>query len=139
MIVNLTLTGMPFFLLLGVLFLISCLGFIINFADTMTNILKIRIFMTVITAIYMTILFCWTGQQLIDVSNNLFFSLIGAPWYYWNLKNIKILLILIINCTKNDNIVLAGICVDYKLLVVILRISVSYALVLFKLRKSSLV
>ncbi|XP_044260132.1 uncharacterized protein LOC123008309 isoform X2 [Tribolium madens] len=139
MIVNLVLTGMPFFLLLGILLLISFFAYIINFEDTMTNILKIRIFMSSVSGVFIAVLLCWSGQQLIDVTSNIFYVLGGAPWYYWSLKNIKILLIFMTNCTKNESIVLTGICMDYQLLVAVLRISVSYALVLHDLRKSSLV
>ncbi|XP_044271106.1 uncharacterized protein LOC123015443 [Tribolium madens] len=139
MILNLTLIAMPFFLLLGVFLLISCFAFIINFTDTMSNILKIRILMLVACTLCISILLCWIGQQLIDVTNDIFLTLVGAPWYFWNINNIKILLMFIMNCIKNENIVLAGICVDYKLIVTVLRISASYALVLIKLRKSSLV
>ncbi|EFA12686.1 odorant receptor 247 [Tribolium castaneum] len=131
-IINFTMTGMPFFLVLGVSLLICSLAFIINFAHTMSNILKIRILIFVATNVCLTILLCWIGQQLIDATSNIFSSLVGAPWYFWNLKNTKTLLMFLINCTKNDSIVLAGICLDYRLFVSISRITVSYALVLQK-------
>nr|XP_015834084.1 PREDICTED: uncharacterized protein LOC107397674 [Tribolium castaneum] len=139
MALNLAFIGMPFFLVFGVLLLISCFTFIINFADTTTNTVKVQAFMFVVTALCNTVLFCWNGQQLIDVTNSIFLTLGGAPWYHWNVENIKILLMFITNCTKNDSIVLAGICLDYKMFVSVFRISVSYALVLFNLRKRSLV
>ncbi|EFA01408.1 odorant receptor 223 [Tribolium castaneum] len=137
MMVDIVLMYMPFFLVLGVFLLITCFAFIINFADTTTNTVKVQAFMFVVTALCNTVLFCWNGQQLIDVTNSIFLTLGGAPWYHWNVENIKILLMFITNCTKNDSIVLAGICLDYKMFV--FRISVSYALVLFNLRKRSLV
>ncbi|EFA01409.1 odorant receptor 225 [Tribolium castaneum] len=139
MVVDLAVIGMPFFLVLGVLLLISCFTFIINFADTMSNILKIRIFMFVSSSVCNSILLCWIGQQLIDVTSDIFFTLGGAPWYNWNLDNIKLLLIFIMNCTKNESIVLAGIRADFQLFVSLLRVSASYALVLLKLRKCSFV
>ncbi|EFA01405.1 odorant receptor 220 [Tribolium castaneum] len=125
MLVEVVLKCMPFYLVLGVLLLITCFAFIINFADTTTSTIKIQIFMFVASTLCITVLFCWNGQQLKDVTSNIFFTLGGAPWYFWNLENIKILLMFITNCTKNDSIVL--------------RTSVSYALVLFNLRKRSLV
>ncbi|EFA12942.1 odorant receptor 242 [Tribolium castaneum] len=137
--VNITVTAMPLFLLLGILLLISSFAFIINFAGTMTNILKIRVFLFFASTISITILFCWTGQQLINVTSNIYFTLGGAPWYYWSLENIKILLMFLINCTKNESIVLAGIRLDYQMFVTMCRISFSNALVLFNLRKRSLV
>ncbi|XP_044255564.1 uncharacterized protein LOC123005721 [Tribolium madens] len=139
MCVNLTVTGMPFFLLLGLLLFISCFAFIINFVDTMTNILKIRIFMIAVSSVCSAILFCWNGQQLINVTGNIFYTLSGSPWYYWNLKNIKTFLIFMTNFTKNESIICTGICLNYNLFVSLVRISVSYALVLYNLGKSSLV
>ncbi|XP_044255200.1 uncharacterized protein LOC123005480 [Tribolium madens] len=129
---------MPFFLLLGLLLFISCFAYIINFVDSMTIIFKIRVFLVALSAVCIAILFCWNGQQLIDTSD-LYISLAGAPWYYWNLENIKILLIFMTNCTKHESVIFTGICVDYNLFVSMVRISVSYALVLYNLRKSSLV
>nr|XP_015840268.1 PREDICTED: uncharacterized protein LOC107399102 [Tribolium castaneum] len=137
MVVNVTMTTMPFFLVFGVLLLISSFAFIINFADTMTNILKIRMFMFALSIMCVAVVLCWIGQQVIDVTSKIFFALVGAPWYFWNAANIKILLMFITNCTQNDSIVLAGICLDYNLFVTMVRISVSYALVLFNLRKNS--
>ncbi|EFA01415.1 uncharacterized protein LOC107397624 [Tribolium castaneum] len=137
-IVSLSVNGMPLFLLLGFLLYISCFTFVINLADTMTNILKIRIFLLGASCVCVTVLLCWNGQQIIDVTNSIFSTLTGAPWYFWDLDNVKILLIFITNCTKNDSITMAGICLDYKLFASLLRISFSYALVLFNLRKSSL-
>nr|XP_015834088.1 PREDICTED: uncharacterized protein LOC107397677 [Tribolium castaneum] len=115
MVVNITDTAMPFFLLLGSLILISAFAFIINFVDTMTTILKIRIFISAIVMVSITMLLSWIGQQLINVTSDIFFTLGGAPWYYWNLKNVKILLIFLTNCTKNESIILAGICLDYQM------------------------
>ncbi|XP_064211874.1 uncharacterized protein LOC107399069 [Tribolium castaneum] len=138
MIVKITVNGMPIFLLLGCLLYISCFTFVINLADSMTNILKIRIFLLGASSVCVTVLLCWNGQQIIDVTNSIFSALTGAPWYFWDLDNVKILLIFITNCTKNDSITMAGICLDYKLFASLLRISFSYALVLFNLRKSSL-
>ncbi|EFA01410.1 odorant receptor 226 [Tribolium castaneum] len=139
MVVNLGVLAMPFFLVFGVLLLISCFTFITNFADTMSNILKIRIFMFVSSTVAIALLLCWIGQQLIDVTSDIFFTLGGAPWYNWNLDNIKLLLMFITNCTKNESMVLAGIRADYDLFVSLLRISASYALVLLKLRKCTFV
>ncbi|EFA01347.1 odorant receptor 259 [Tribolium castaneum] len=137
MIVNLTVNGMPIFLLLGSLLYISCFTFTINLVNSLTNILKTRIILMGASCVGVTVLLCWNGQQIIDVTSSIFTTLVGAPWYFWNLDNIKILLMFITNCTKNDKIVLAGICLDYKLFASILRISFSYALVLFNLRKAS--
>nr|XP_015834087.1 PREDICTED: uncharacterized protein LOC107397676 [Tribolium castaneum] len=120
MTLNVTLKAMPFFLILGILLLISMFAFLINFADTITtmsNILKMRIIMTVTVTMCIAALLCWLGQQLIDTTSDIFASLVGAPWYFWNLGNIRILLMFLTNCTKNESVVLAGICVDYKLLV----------------------
>ncbi|XP_044256977.1 uncharacterized protein LOC123006510 [Tribolium madens] len=139
LMMNVVLTVMPFFLLLGVFLFISCFAFIINFSDTMTNILKIRISMYAVTVVCTTIMLCWNGQQLIDVTSKIFYVLSGAPWYYWNLKNIKTFLIFMTNCTKNEGITLAGFCIDYNLFVSMVRVSVSYALVLYNFRKSSLI
>ncbi|EFA01400.1 odorant receptor 214 [Tribolium castaneum] len=138
MTVDLTIKVMPFYLTIGVLILISFFSFIINFADSMSNILKIRIFMFSASIVSITVLLSWIGQQLVDVTSGIFWSLVGAPWYFWNLENVKTLLIFLMNCTKNESIVLAGICIDYSLGISILRLSVSYALGLFNLRKSSL-
>ncbi|XP_044255478.1 uncharacterized protein LOC123005684 [Tribolium madens] len=138
-IMNVALKAMPFFLLFGVLLLISCFALIINFADTMSNIIKIRHLMFAINTFILSFLLCWIGQQLVDVTSNVFFTLAGAPWYYWNLKNIKILLTFMTNCTKNESINLAGICLDYNMFVSVLRISISYALVLYNLHKSSVI
>ncbi|EFA01401.1 odorant receptor 216 [Tribolium castaneum] len=136
MIVDLTIKVMPFYLTIGVLILISFFSFIINFADSMSNILKIRIFMFSASIVCITVLLSWIGQQLVDVTSGIFWPLVGAPWYFWNLENVKTLLIFLMNCTKNESIVLAGICIDYSLGISVLRLSVSYALGLYNLRKS---
>ncbi|XP_044257015.1 uncharacterized protein LOC123006532 [Tribolium madens] len=139
MIVNITLIGLPLFVLLGILLLISSMAFIINFADTMTNITKIRIYSYIASNLCISILLCWIGQQLINVTSNIFFTLAEAPWYFWNRDNRIIFLIFMTNCIKNESIVLAGICVDYQLIVSVLRISASYVLVFYNLRKNGLV
>ncbi|XP_064212369.1 uncharacterized protein LOC107398244 [Tribolium castaneum] len=138
MMVDVALTCLPFLVLLGLSTLISCLAFIMNFWDTMDNILKLRIFMWAAWIVLITIMFCRSGQQLIDATSDIFFTLGGAPWYYWNLDNIKILLTFMANSTKNDSISLAGICLDYPLFVSVANTTVSYALVLYNLRESSL-
>nr|XP_015834109.1 PREDICTED: uncharacterized protein LOC107397685 [Tribolium castaneum]XP_015834110.1 PREDICTED: uncharacterized protein LOC107397685 [Tribolium castaneum] len=86
MIQNVTLMVMPFFLVLGVLILISSFSFIINFADTMTTIAKIRMVISAISMVGITILLSWIGQQVIDVTSDIFVTLGGASWYYWNQK-----------------------------------------------------
>ncbi|EFA11626.1 odorant receptor 264 [Tribolium castaneum] len=135
MINDMSLICMPFCLVLGVLILISCLAFVINFGDTLTIFVKLRILIFVVSCLCVLSVFCWSGQQLTDVSSYIFLTLARAPWYYWRLENIKILLTFSTNCTKNDSIVLAGIRLEYMLFVSMLRISCSYALVLFNLRK----
>ncbi|XP_044256964.1 uncharacterized protein LOC123006500 [Tribolium madens] len=139
MIVNIVLKGLPLFVLFGILLLISSMAFIINFADTMTNIIKIRIYSYLASNLCISILLCWIGQQLINVSSNIFFTLAEAPWYFWNRDNRIIFLIFMTNCIKNESIVLAGICVDYQLIVSVLRTSASYVLVFYNLRKNGLV
>ncbi|EEZ97783.1 odorant receptor 202 [Tribolium castaneum] len=138
-IVNITLTGMPIFLLFGIGLFVSCFVFIINFGDTMTMILKLKtpLLLYVATMLSMTLLMCWNGQQVIDVTSRIFYTLVRAPFYFWNLYNMKVLLMFITNCTRNENIVLAGICLDYTLSVSILRISVFYTLGLLELRNHS--
>ncbi|XP_015834108.1 uncharacterized protein LOC107397684 isoform X2 [Tribolium castaneum] len=128
---NLVLIGMPFFLVLGVLLLINSFGFITNFGDTMSNILKIRILIFVACGVSITIVMCWIGQQLIDVTSEIFVTLGGAPWYFWNRDNNNILLMFLTNCTKNESFILAGIC--------IVRLTVSYTLVLYNLRESGFI
>nr|XP_015834057.1 PREDICTED: uncharacterized protein LOC107397667 [Tribolium castaneum] len=125
MIVNITMAAMPSFLVLGVLLLISSFAFILNFADTMTNILKIRVLMFVACIVCITTLLCWTGQQVIETTSDLFDSLVGAPWYLWNRENIQIFLMFLVNCTKNESLVLAGICLDYRLFVSVRILAVS--------------
>nr|XP_015834086.1 PREDICTED: uncharacterized protein LOC107397675 [Tribolium castaneum] len=137
--VDLVMMAMPFFLVLGVLLLISVFTFIINFAVTMSIISKIRILLFAATGVCITMTFCWSGQQLINVTDEIFWVLARAPFYFWNRENSVILLTLLTNCTNNDSVVLAGICLDYKLFLSVVKLAVSYSLVLFKLRKSSLV
>nr|XP_015839968.1 PREDICTED: uncharacterized protein LOC107398921 [Tribolium castaneum] len=132
------LIGIPFFLVFGVLLLISSFAFITNFADTMTTIAKIRIVISAISMVGITILLSWIGQQLIDVTSDIYFTLGGAPWYYWNQKNAKILLMFLTNCTKNESVTLASISLYFTLFVSVVQTSVSYALVLHNLRESSL-
>nr|XP_015839969.1 PREDICTED: uncharacterized protein LOC103312567 [Tribolium castaneum] len=139
MTLDLVLIGMPFFLVLGVLLLISSFAFIINFADTMSTILKIRILFFAASSVCLTMTFCWIGQQLINATSEIFWSLGGAPFYFWNRENSKILLMFLMNCTNNDSVVLAGICLNYRLFLSVVRLTVSYALVLFNLHKSGLV
>ncbi|XP_044265599.1 uncharacterized protein LOC123011939 [Tribolium madens] len=138
MVMSLMLTAMPLFLLFGVFLLISFFAYILNFADTITYILTIRLVIFAINTFCIMSLLCWNGQQLIDVTSNIFFTLAAAPWYYWNLENIKILLMFITNCTKNESIICVGICLDCTMFVSMIRIAVSYALVLTNLRKNSL-
>ncbi|EFA01399.1 odorant receptor 213 [Tribolium castaneum] len=139
MVENQTLKVMPFYLVFGVLILICYFSFIINFADTVTTIGKIRMFMTAICMMGVAILLSWIGQQLIDVTSDIYFTLGGAPWYYWSQKNAKLLLMFLTNCTKNESVTLAGISLDFTLFVSIVHTTLSYALVLYNLRESSLV
>ncbi|EFA01255.1 odorant receptor 212 [Tribolium castaneum] len=137
MMLEISVICLPFLAVVGLANLISCLTFIMNFWDTMDNILKLRIFMWAGWIVLITVLFCRSGQQLIDVTSNIFFTLGGAPWYYWNLENIKILLTFMTNCTNNDSIALAGFCLNYPQFVSIANTTISYALVLYNIRKSS--
>nr|XP_015834059.1 PREDICTED: uncharacterized protein LOC107397669 [Tribolium castaneum] len=133
--VDLVLIGMPFFLVFGVLLLTSLLAFITNFEDITSNILKIRILLAAGCSLCITIVFCWIGQQLINVTSDIFFSLGGASWYFWNRDNMKTLLMFLINCTENESVVFAGICLNYELFLSVVRLTVSYTLVLYNLQK----
>ncbi|EFA01398.1 odorant receptor 211 [Tribolium castaneum] len=139
MSLDFVLIGIPFFLVFGVLLLISSFAFITNFADTMSNILKIRMLIFATSSVCITMVLCWTGQQLINLTSEIFLSLGGAPWYFWNRDNRKILLMFLTNCTKNESVVLAGICINYAFFLSLVRLTVTYTLVLYKLHRSGIV
>ncbi|EFA01403.1 odorant receptor 218 [Tribolium castaneum] len=129
MTLKFVLIGMSFFLVLGVLLLVSSFAFITNFADTMSNILKMRMLIFATSTVCITMVLCWTGQQLINVSSEIFLSLGGAPWYFWNRDNSKILLMFLTNCM---------ICLNYELFLALVQLTVSYTLVLYNLHKSGI-
>ncbi|EFA02947.1 odorant receptor 160 [Tribolium castaneum] len=125
---------MPVFVLLGALSTVAVSFFVLNTLQNTTMILKIRLAILTVCNFVIVSTFAELGQIFSDQNNSLFEHLIDCPWYLWNVKNRKILLMFMANCMKPKTFSWGGITLDYSFAISILKTSFSYALILFKLR-----
>ncbi|CAH1379849.1 unnamed protein product, partial [Tenebrio molitor] len=125
----------PFILGIGVLLTISLFFFILDNFFSMSNMLKIRIFTLLICNIFMITVFCKAGQDIFEETERIFDALGTCPWYIWNIRNRRTLLIFMANSIEPFSFYFVGITIDYRLAVNVIRTAVSYALVLRSLNE----
>ncbi|EFA02950.1 odorant receptor 195 [Tribolium castaneum] len=125
--------AMPVFLFIGALGSIAVLYFVLYIFLSSSNILKIRLVVITICNGLIVYTFSAAGQALADETGRVFDTLMTCPWNTWNIKNRKVLLIVMSNTIQPLTFTLAGITLDYKFGLTMLRISCSYALILYNL------
>ncbi|RZB39627.1 hypothetical protein BDFB_006927, partial [Asbolus verrucosus] len=81
-----------------------------------SNILKIRLICAIVIVEFMGYMYCAAGQLLIDETGCIHTMLMGSPWYIWNIKNRKALLIFMNNCLEPIKFSFAGITLDHQLI-----------------------
>ncbi|KAJ3615771.1 hypothetical protein Zmor_012310 [Zophobas morio] len=128
---------MPIFLFLGGLSSISLMVFILLHLESLNAISTVRLFLVVCVNIMTVWTFCEAGQRIIDESGATFDSLVKCPWYSWNTKNRRLLVMFMVNSRVPVSFYLAGITLDYTLTVNIYRISFTNALVFYNLNQNS--
>ncbi|XP_063900373.1 uncharacterized protein LOC135119927 isoform X1 [Zophobas morio] len=129
---------MPIFLFLACLGCVALMVLILVHLQSLHAISLVRLFFIVCANLLITWTVCEAGQRIIDETGATFDSLVKCPWYSWNTKNRRLLVIFMLNSRKPVSFYLAGITVDYTLTVKIYRISFSNALVFYNLNQSSL-
>ncbi|RZC32230.1 uncharacterized protein BDFB_012794, partial [Asbolus verrucosus] len=97
--------------------MIGILSFILYYIEDASNILKIRLACMTTCILLIMYMFCKSGQALFDETSCIFDTLVNCPWYIWNAKNRKILLIFLINSLEPLKFSFAGITLDYRLAV----------------------
>ncbi|EFA09300.1 odorant receptor 230 [Tribolium castaneum] len=125
---------MPVFLLLGALTAISVLFFLFYSLENPSDYLMIRLACFLGGNILVVFTFCESGQALSNDTGRIFDILLTCPWYKWDKKNKNILLMFLVNSLKPMSITIAGITLDYKLAVTLIRTCCSYALVLYQMK-----
>ncbi|CAH1379344.1 unnamed protein product [Tenebrio molitor] len=101
----------------------------------MSAMLKIRIFSLLFCTMFLMAVFCKAGQDIVEETDRIFDALGTCSWYIWNIKNRKTLLIFMANSLQPFSFYFAGITVDYKLAVNVIKTCVSYGLVLCSLNE----
>ncbi|EFA02946.1 odorant receptor 159 [Tribolium castaneum] len=131
---DLLVTIMPFFFLFGALNSIATSFFVLYTLQNTTMILKIRLGTLTLCNFIIVSTFAEVGQIFSGQNNSLFEQLMDCSWYLWNIKNRKTLLMFMLNCMKPKTFSWGGITLNYSFVLFILKTSLSYASVLFKLR-----
>ncbi|XP_049824068.1 uncharacterized protein LOC126265719 [Aethina tumida] len=68
------------------------------------------------------LVFCFTGQILIDVTSEVFDAVQNCPWYLWNVKTRKTLLIFMDNVKKPETFQMSEeISLDYTLILKLVK------------------
>ncbi|RZC22680.1 hypothetical protein BDFB_011489, partial [Asbolus verrucosus] len=109
--------AMPWFLLFATLIFITSIVFVLNYIETMSNVLKLRFCTAGCNFALVLIIFCEAGQSLVDETGRVFEVLGSSSWYIWNVKNRRILLNFMTNCVNPIKFSFAGISLDYRLAV----------------------
>ncbi|CAH1379782.1 unnamed protein product [Tenebrio molitor] len=136
MLLRIVRRGMAIFAVLGALCTISIIFLFLNVSikGDMSLILKVRLGLMFTLNVLIVVIFCVAGQMLLnEASSQIFDTLSSCSWYEWNAENKKILLIFLSNTLKPVGFTFAGITLDYKFGLSLLRTGLTYALVLYQL------
>ncbi|KAJ3619794.1 hypothetical protein MTP99_005449 [Tenebrio molitor] len=128
--------GLPLLIFLGGLSTLSIYFFILNNFLANSDIVKIRVLFILMTNISVSVMFAESGQGIVDETDKIFDAFASCPWYNWNLKNRKTLLICMASSTNPLSFGFAGITIGYNFAVSMARFSFSYALTLFQLNNA---
>ncbi|KAJ3621308.1 hypothetical protein MTP99_003459 [Tenebrio molitor] len=109
--------------------------FHISFEDVSAP-LMLRLSMAAVVNGVVVYTYCQTGQTIVDETGLVLDTLSQCSWYNWDYKNKQILLIFMANSLKPCTFTFAGLQVDKRLAVSILRSGYSYALILYNLKKN---
>ncbi|EFA07457.1 uncharacterized protein LOC103313598 isoform X2 [Tribolium castaneum] len=126
--------SMPVFVLLGTMTSISVLFYAIYSFHNINFILKVRLISVSVCTVLVVYMFSEAGQALSTETTGVFDLLMTCPWYVWNIKNRRILLIFMANSLEPMTFSLAGVTLDYRFALGMLRTSCSYSLILYKLK-----
>ncbi|EEZ97723.1 odorant receptor 204 [Tribolium castaneum] len=125
---------LPVFVVIGILTESSVVFYLIYNFKKVNLLLKIRFLLLACTTGVIIYFFSEAGQSLyIEV----FDSLISCPWYSWNVKNRKVLLIFLTNSLQPMFFSLVGFTIDYRFALTMIRTSFSYAIILYNLSSGS--
>ncbi|RZC42813.1 7tm 6 domain containing protein, partial [Asbolus verrucosus] len=101
---------------LGAICFICLLSYIFNIGENASNILKMRLICLISCAQIVSCIYCAAGQLLIHETGCIHMVLMNSPWYIWNIKNRKALLIFMSNCLEPIKFSLAGITLNHELI-----------------------
>ncbi|EFA01342.2 odorant receptor 171 [Tribolium castaneum] len=127
-------SALPFYLFLGAINSIAVSFFILYNLQNMTLIFEIRLVVISVCNVLILWIFAEAGQEFSDNSDSIFDAVVACPWYSWNAQNRKIMLIFMLNCLKPMTFSWGGVKLDYQFTVTIVKMSYSYALVLYNWR-----
>ncbi|EFA02951.1 odorant receptor 197 [Tribolium castaneum] len=125
--------AMPVFIFVGAVCSIAVLFFLLYVFSSSSHILKIRLAISVVSNVLIVYTFSAAGQAIADETSHVFDTLMTCPWNAWNNKNRKVLLIIMSNTLRPLTFTLAGITLNYKFGLTMIRISYTYALILYNL------
>jgi hypothetical protein len=101
--------------------------------ENASTIMKLRLAILSIATTIVIALYCQAGQKISDQMEGIFDTLTQCSWYNWDAKNKQILLIFMANSLKRRSLTFAGIAIDYKQGVSVMRTSFSYGVVVYNL------
>ncbi|XP_044262226.1 odorant receptor 43a-like [Tribolium madens] len=127
--------AMPVYICLAILCLITVMYVILNnFNINTSNHLKARFLVAGIYGCVILYTFSEAGQHLVEITDKVFNTLIQCPWYNWNIKNRKTLMMFMLESLQPLQISWAGVTIDYTFGSSVIKTCCSYALVFYKLR-----
>ncbi|EEZ97784.1 odorant receptor 205 [Tribolium castaneum] len=126
----------PIFVIVGIATSISIVFYLIYSFQQVNLVLKIRFLSIACCCWFVIYLFSEAGQSLYEYTE-IFHSLISCRWYIWNVKNRRILLVFLANSLEPMTFSLAGITLNYRFALNMMKTSCSYALILYKLNCDS--
>ncbi|EFA09267.1 uncharacterized protein LOC107398578 [Tribolium castaneum] len=126
--------AMPIFILLGAVSSVFVLFFVVNSLETASYFLVLRMGCFFGANVLVVFIFSQSGQSFSDETGRIFDTLVMCSWYNWDKRNKKVLLMFLANSLEPMSITIAGITLDYKFALAMLRTSCSYALVLYQMK-----
>ncbi|XP_044261746.1 uncharacterized protein LOC123009467 [Tribolium madens] len=106
-------------------------------SSTSGNLLKIRLLLGGMCGAVVLYTFCEAGQLLSHDMSQVFDILLTSSWYNWDSKNRKMLMMFLLHSLKAETFSWGGFTLDYRFGTSVAKTTLSWAFVLYNLRKSS--
>ncbi|RZC40038.1 7tm 6 domain containing protein, partial [Asbolus verrucosus] len=103
---------MGIFVVLGTLYCASTTFFILYNIEILNIISKVRVLFVASCSVVMVIMFCESGQKLVNETGRIFDTLLLCPWYIWNPKIRQSFLLFLTNSVRPIQFSFAGITLN---------------------------